>query len=908
MSIENLRYLFNPQSIAVVGASNRPHSIGSVVMRNLLQGGFEGPILPVNPKEQAVAGVLAYNRVESLPLAPDMAVICTPPQTVPDLIDDLGRRGTKAAVVITAGLRQENEADGRTLQEVMLERARRYRMRLLGPNCVGIIAADRRLNASFIHVDALPGKIAFVSQSGALCSSVLDWARANRVGFSYFVSLGDLADVDFGDVIDYLGGEANTQAILLYIESIGVGRAREFMSAARSAARNKPVIAIKAGRVAEGQQAAHSHTGALAGSDIVYDAAIRRAGMLRVYEVDELFDAAEKLSRSRPYRGDRLAIVTNGGGPGVLATDALIACGGTLAKLSETTIDKLNEVLPGTWAPGNPVDLVGDARGDRYAAALKAILADKGVDAVLVMNVPTAILPPKEAAVAVIEAVADSEVPVFTNWLGEAHAEPAREILRQAGLPTFDTPHNAVRAFMHLVDYQRNQKALMQSPPSAPSVFSPNVEEARRLIHSRLRESPQTLNEVDAKAVLAAYGIPVVETHIAKDVEAAEKAAEAFGYPVVVKILSSQISHKSDVGGVVLNIPDREGLRAAIAGIRERTAELRPEATIEGFTIQPMLRRPGAHELIVGASEDPIFGPVILFGQGGTAVEVLADRAVALPPLDLALAQDLVSRTRVAQLLRGYRDRPAADLGAIELTLVKVAQLVSDHPEIMELDVNPLFADERGVMAVDARITVARTKRTGPDRLAIRPYPKELEEMITLRDGRKLLARPIRPEDQPAHERFIAHLTAEDIRSRFLGTIRKLEPSQMARLTQIDYDREMAFIAVEPRSAPGSSPEAVGSNSANGDFETIGVVRTITDPDNERTEFAIVVRSDTKARGLGHALMQKMIRYCRQRGTKEMVGDVLPENQAMLQLASDLNFVIQENPEEHLVRLRLALH
>ena len=894
MSIQNLSYLFHPRSVAVVGASNRPFSIGSVVMRNLLRGGFEGPILPVNPKEQAVAGVFAYNRIESLPLSPDLAVICTPAPTVPDIIDELGRRGTKSAVVITAGLRQEKDASGRTYQELMLDRAAAHHVRLLGPNCVGIIAAEKKLNASFVHIDTLPGKIAFVAQSGALCSSVLDWAWANRVGFSYFVSLGDIADIDFGDVLDYLGGEANTQAILLYIESIGTGRAREFMSAARAAARNKPVIVVKAGRVAEGQRAAHSHTGALAGSDVVYDAAIRRAGMLRVYEMRELFDAAETLARSRPHRGDRLAIVTNGGGPGVLATDALIARGGRLAELSDETYERLDKVLPPTWTRGNPVDLIGDARGDRYAQALKIVMQDMGVDAVLVMNVPTAMLAPEDAARSVIGAVADTTLPLFTNWLGQAHAEPARALFRQAGLPTYPTPDNAVRAFMHVVHFYRNQQALMQTPPSAPADFTPQLDEARRLIRKRLAEGAETLSELDSKLILSAYGIPVVETRIATSTEEAIAAAEQMGYPVVVKLLSPQVTHKSDVGGVVLDIQNRDSLKAAVEAMRVRVAKLRPDATIAGFTVQPMIRRPRAHELILGASVDPIFGPVILFGQGGTAVEIVADRAVALPPMDMALARDLISRTRVAQLLRGYRERPAANLPAIELTLVKVAQLVIDHAEIIELDVNPLLADERGVMAVDARVRIAHAKVSGPDRLAIRPYPKELEEMVTLRDGAKLLARPIRPEDQPAHQRFIARLTPEDIHSRFLGTVRSLEASQMARLTQIDYDREMAFIAV--RDAPG------------GESETLGVVRTVTDPDNQRAEFAIVVRSDTKARGLGFALMQKMIRYCRTRGTREIVGEILPENAAMLQLARDLNFVLCEDPGERLVHVHLALH
>lgn len=890
MGIENLEQLFHPTSVAVIGASAKPTSIGNVVTRNLLEGGFTGAVFPVNPRESEIAGLRAYQNISQLPCVPELAVICTPPHTVPGIIDEMGARGAKVAVVLTAGLGSAKDEQGRSYQEVMLGRAGAHRIRILGPNCVGVLSAESHLNASFAHIGILPGKIAFLAQSGALCASVLDWARANQVGFSHVVSLGDLADIDFGDMLDYLGSDANTTAILLYIESIGAGRAREFMSAARGAARNKPVIAVKAGRAAEGQRAAQSHTGALAGNDVVYDTALRRAGVLRVDEIGDLFDAAETLARTKPYCGDRMAILTNGGGPGVLATDALIARGGQLAELDSETIRRLDAALPGTWSRGNPVDMVGDAMGKLYEDAIKVIFDDRGVDALLILHVPTALVSTKEAATSVVEATRASRIPVFSCWLGHSNADNGRQILRDAGLPTYATPEDAVGAFMHTVQHQRNYSALLQVPASAPRDFAPQREQVQDLICDRLQHGVGMLNEMDAKSVLAAYGVPIVETEVADGTDQALETAERMGYPVALKIVSPQITHKSDVGGVVLNIDSEDELRGAIQGIQNRVAKRRPEATIEGFAVQKMIDRPRAHELILGAAVDPIFGPIILFGRGGTAVEVIGDRSVALPPLNMHLAGDLISRTRVSRLLKGYRDRPAADLTTISVTLLKISQLIIDHPQIIELDINPLLADEHGVIALDARIRIAKAVEGG--RLAIRPYPRELEEMISLRDGETVLARPIRPEDHAAHERFIASLSPEDIHSRFFSTIRRLDPSQMARLTQIDYDREMAFIAV--------------SNGGSG-AQTLGVVRAIADPDNIRAEFAIVVRSEAKARGLGYALMRKIVGYCRDRGTRELVGEVLADNVSMLQMAGELGFETETDAASRTVRLRLRL-
>jgi acetyltransferase len=892
MTVRNLEYLFRPASVAVFGASNIEHSVGGVVMRNLLAGGFGGPVLPVNPKYPSVAGVLCYPDVASLPQTPELALLCTPPRTIPRLIRELGARGTRAAIVLSAGLASEKGEDGRPVVEAMLAAARVTGLRVLGPNCLGVIVPGSHLNASFAHTTAVAGRIAFVSQSGALCTAVLDWAKSHGIGFSHFVSLGDMADVDVGDILDYLGTDPATDAILLYLES--VTQARKFMSAGRAAARNKPVLAIKAGRVSEGARAAFSHTGALAGSDAVYDAAVRRAGMLRVFETEELFDAVETLSRARRIKkGERLAILTNGGGPGVMATDALLASGGVLATLADDTVRALDAVLPATWSRGNPVDIIGDATPERYGAAMKVLLKDPGLDALLVMYVPTAITSPDEAARVVVEAAEGAQVNVLTCWLGQEAVASSRRRFAAAGIPTYETPDQAVRAFQHLVRFRRNQEMLMETPPSAAEVFTPATASARLIVEFALAQGRSELTEPEAKGVLAAYGIPVVETHIAADVEDALHHARELGYPVALKIYSPDITHKTDVGGVALDLEDEKALRAAVAAMRERVTRLRPDARQLGFTVQHMARRPRAHELIVGMTNDPVFGPVILFGQGGTAVEVIDDQAVALPPLNLNLADDLIRHTRVSRLLAGYRERPPADIEAARLTLIQVSQLVIDVPEIVELDINPLYADDKGVLALDARIRVARAEQTGPERLAIRPYPKELEEWAQLRTGRKLLLRPIRPEDEPAHHEFLTRLTPEDIRFRFFGIVRDFPHTQVSRFTQIDYDREMAFIA--------------SARDEHGRPETVGVVRVVADPDNQRAEFAIVVRSDLKGQGMGRALLDKMIRYCRARGLKAMVGQVLEANRAMLELAKRFGFEERPLGEGGIVEVKLNL-
>ncbi len=893
MTVRNLDVLFRPRSLALVGASNRRGSVGSVLARNLFHTGFEGPIMPVNPKARAIEGVLAYPDVASLPETPDLAIIATPPAPIPRLIGELGERGTRAAVVITAGFGEGGDEEGHALRQRMLDAARPHLLRIIGPNCVGILVPGVHLNASFAQLSPATGDIAFVTQSGAMVTSVMDWATPRGIGFSHLVCLGDMADVDFGDMLDFLANDPGTRAILLYME--GVTHARKFMSAARRAARAKPVIVVKGGRQPEGAKAAASHTGSLAGSDAVYDAAFRRAGMLRVFEMDELFDATATLALARPPAGDRLAIVTNGGGVGVLSADALSEMGGRLARLAPETVEALNGVLPRIWSHGNPVDIIGDAPPDRCRAAVEVMRRDPGFDGLLMLYCPNAVTTSTDAARAVVDLLADFDRTVLTSWIGDVSADEGRQLFTAGGVPTYDTPSQAVRAFMHMVNYRQNQELLAETPESVPAEFTPDTAGAQAAIDGALAAGREWLTEPEAKEVLAAYDIPTVTTHVARDPDDAARIAGELGTAVALKILSPQITHKSDVGGVALDLAAPGEVHAIATSMLERVRALHPDAQLDGFTVSPMVRRPGAYELILGMVEDPQFGPHLLFGQGGTAVEVIEDTAIALPPLTMRLARDLMSRTRIYKLLQGFRDRPAAALDDVALTLIKVSQLVIDLPRVIELDINPLLADDRGVLALDARVRARATDRSGPERLAIRPYPKELEQTCVLEDGTELLLRPVVPEDEPAFHEMFARLTPEDVRMRFHSELAELTHTMAARLTQLDYDREMALVLCESGSRPGRSP-------------VFGVARLWADADNERAEAAMAVRSDMKGRGLGALLLERIVAYARSRGTGELYADVLAENEPILGLCQALGFVVQPfDGEPGAVRVSLAL-
>jgi acetyltransferase len=894
MSLRNLQHLFSAKSVVLIGASDRPHSVGATVLANLVDNrnpaSIGNALMLVNPHHQQLMGLPVYADVSQLPQIPEMAVIATPPATVPALIEALVRKGTRAAIVLTAGM-DGDHGDGRTHRQAMLQAARPSVFRILGPNSVGMLVPDAHLNASFAHTTALSGKIAFVSQSGALVTAVLDWAHARGIGFSHFVSLGDASDVDFGDMLDYLATDPATSAILLYMED--VKNARKFMSAARGAGRNKPVLVLKAGRAPEGARAAASHTGALAGLDAVFDSAVRRAGMLRVLSTEALFDAVETLSRAQPLRNEELIILTNGGGPGVMATDALMLSGGRLAELPPDTQTELNSVLPVNWSQGNPVDIIGDAPVERYQQAFRILFKRHPDHPVLFIHSPTAIVSSTDIARAIAPLIAQSRQHVIACWMGAAAVAEARQIFSDAGIPHFSTPEDAVQAFMQVVEYRRNQQLLMQVPAAGTQHDPFNRQAARAIIDKALAEGRSMLTEPEAKALLDACHIPVVDTRIATTAGEARERAIEIGFPVAVKLLSPDISHKTEVGGVMLDLNTPEEVEAAVHAIEQRLQRLRPEARLNGFSVQAMARWPDAQELIIGITTDPIFGPVILFGQGGIAVEVLHDHSVALPPLNRVLARDMIRRTRVASLLAGYRNRKPADLDEVSRVLIQVAHLAAELPEVAELDINPLLADHHGVIALDARVSLRPVKLRHPhDRLAIRPYPQELEQTVPWMNE-TLLLRPIRPEDTEEHLRFFHALDPTDVRLRMFVHMRELPVSQLARMTQIDYDREMAFIAVRKRE--------------NGSDETLGVVRGVADPDNETAEFAIIIRSDLKGMGLGHILMNKLITYFRQRGTRRLIGESLAENRAMIELMHDLGFGIHSSIGDGTVELSFDL-
>jgi acetyltransferase len=886
VSTYRLDKLLSPRAVAVVGASPRPASLGRAILNNLRTGGFEGSLHVVNPNYEKIDGLVCVKSVRALPAEVDVAVITTPPPSVPEIVAAAAEKGIAAAVIITAGL---GHGPG-SLAEAANGAARRHGLRLVGPNCLGVIAPSAKLNASFAARMPKSGDLALISQSGAIAAGMVEWATQRGLGFSAVVSVGDSVDADAGDLLDFFAVDRSTRAILLYLES--VTDARRFMSAARAAARVKPVVVIKSGRHPRGAKAASTHTGALAGSDAVYDAAFRRAGLLRVFDLDELFDAVETLGRIAPFPGKRLAILTNGGGIGVLAIDRLVDLGGKAAELSEKTRKQLDARLPPTWSKANPVDIIGDADAARYAVTLEALLADKENDAVLVVNVPTVLASPHDTAGAVAEVVrrarSESPVskPVFAVWVGED--SKLATTFESTRIPHFATASDAIRGFMHVVRYCEAREALLETPPSLPEDFAPDAETARRIVVTAIKDGRSWLDPIEAAGLLTAYAIPNAPIVTATDADAAASASRPFvsaGQSVAVKILSRDIVHKSDVGGVQLNLATETAVREAAAEILARAHAARPEARIDGVMVQPMIEWPKARELIVGIADDPTFGSVIAFGHGGTAVEVIDDKALALPPIDLKLARDLIARTRVSRLLKSYRNVAAADEHAIALTLVKLAQLAADVPELRELDINPLLADESGVIAVDARIAVApvQAKFKGPHhpRFAVRPYPKQWERRLTLTDGTRVFIRPVRPEDEALFHQFLGQVTADDLRLRFFAPVKELSHAFIARLTQLDYARAMAFIALE---------EASG--------RMLGVVRLHADANYENGEYAILVRSDLKGHGLGWKLMQLMIDYARHEGLKRIEGQVLRENTVMLQMCRELGFGVAPSPDD----------
>jgi len=839
MSIRNLELLLRPRSIALIGASEREHTVGEAIMRNLLEGRFPGPVFPVHATRRSVAGVHAYRDVHFLPQIPDLAVICTPPESVPPLVHSLGVRGTRAVAILSEAVDRE----------ALLAAAKPHLMRVLGPGSMGLIAPSRGVNASFAPVRAARGSLALVSQSGALLAAALDWAATRGIGFSHAVSLGEAADVDAADLLEFLGGDPATHAILLYLESVRDGR--KFLSAARAASRIKPVIAMKSGRTPSGAEAVMLHTRAEAGDDAVFDAALARAGMLRAFSVAELFEAAEALGRMRVPARSRLAILTNAGGPGVVAADAAAASGVGLA--------------------GPPVDLGGDATAPRYLAALRSALAASAEDTVLLIHAPSGVVAARDISAACKEEAAGSGR-VLACWMGGDRSRRGAAPLREAGVPVYEMPEGAVQAFAHMHHHRRHQEALLEAPESAELDFSPDEQPVRALLEEAIAAGRERLTDPEGKALLVAYGIPTVHTHVAKDEDEAAKLAGDVGYPVALKVLSPDLAHRAEVGGVMLNLENEGELRAAAQDIRLRMSLHRPAARLAGFTVQRMIRptgavhrRRGAQELVLRASADPVFGMTIRL-----------DGAVGLAPLNVALALDMLGRSD-----------PGAR--AIAVVLARLSQLIVHHPEIVEFDVDPLLADAEGAMALEVRARIARTTLRPGEHLAMRPYPRELEQPLEL-PGLKVLMRPVRPEDTSAYAEFIARTGAEDLRMRFFTLVRRLPAKDLARYTQIDYDREMAFVAEQRDSR-----------------EILGEVRIFAFGDAESAEFALLVRTDLQRRGIGRALLQKAIDYCRERGKRALIGQIRADNEAMISLARRCGMEVETAPEASLAVAHLDL-
>jgi acetyltransferase len=882
-----LTSLFEPKSVAVIGASDRENSVGNILFKNILESGYKGRLYAINPKHETVQGVQAYKSIEEIGARVELAVIATRPQTLPEIVEQCGRSGIKNVIVITAGFSEAGHS-GAALERKMMEIARSYNVRVLGPNCLGIIRPDLGLNATFARVNANVGNLALVSQSGAMCSSVLDWAKSNRIGFSSVISLGSTADVDFGEILDYLIYDNRTHYILLYVE--GIRNARRFMSALRSAARIKPIILLKAGRHAAGSAAVQTHSGMIAGSDIVFDAAVRRAGVVRVKNVGQLFYAAKALASKFRPQGKRLAIITNGGGPGAMAADRAGDLEIPLANLSMDTIQKLNATMPPTWSHSNPIDIAGDATPERYRDAILAIAQDDEVDGMLVMLSPQAMTQPMEVAKAVIDVSDQTSKPILTCWMGEEQVAEARLAMEAASIPAFRMPETAVELYYHISTYYRNQKLLLQTTEPGLQHARPETEGAKMLIEAVLQERRKVLSEMESKAILRAFRVPVAQTMVARTPTESLLLAEQIGFPIAMKVDSPDLIHKSDAGGVRLNITNAPAVRNAYHDIIETVQKKHPTARINGVSIEPYLARPNGRELMVGVVRDPIFGPIITFGAGGTEVEIFSDRAVALPPLNRFLAQDLIRSTRASKLLGEFRNMPPVNMEALEEVLLNISEMVCELPWLQELDLNPLIVDENGAIAADARIVIDHASANGDrySHMAIHPYPAHLVHDWELPDGRTVTVRPIRPEDAELEQEFVKRMSDESKYYRFMDTIRELTQAMLVRFTQIDYDREMALVAT--------------IQDENGKELQIGVSRYVTNPDGESVEFALAIADDWQKHGIGRKLMTALIDCARMKGHRSVVGDVLAMNTKMFRLMSSLGFTIHPHPEDPAVK------
>jgi acetyltransferase len=876
-----LEKAFNPKTIAVIGASDRPGSVGAIVMNNLVQDGFTGRVFPVNPKHKEVHGKPCVATIREINADIDLAIIVTPADTVPDVLQQCGEQKIRSALILSAGF-AEIGSEGSQRQKSLLEISRQYQIRIIGPNCLGIMRPAIKLNATFSNVGALPGNLALVSQSGAICVAILDWAIEKGIGFSAIASLGNTVNVDFGDILDYLALDTSTSSILLYIESIR--NARHFMSGLRAASRLKPIIVIKVGRYAQGSRAAVSHTGAQMGNDDVFDIALHRGGAVRVNRIEQLFDAAEILSSNYQVKGDRLAILTNGGGAAVMSADHAAQLHISTPNFDPMTMARLNEILPKSWSHQNPIDILGDATPKRYQDAITACLQDNNVDGLLTILVPVTMSEPEKVAAEVINAAKHTNKPILACWMGQQQVQSSWQLFSDNHLPYFNTPESAVEAFSYLANYHLNQQLLLQIPDPLSYQIKPDVNAARLIIEAALAEKRKILTVIESKAILIAFGIPVTQSLVAQTANEALNLAKSLGFPVVMKILSPDISHKQEVGGVQLNITNAETVPQIFNEMIERAKQKEPRAKILGVTLERMYKNPNDRELMIGMLQDKIFGPVISFGAGGSLVEVMQDRALALPPLNQFIVKRLITQTRSAKLLSAFRNMPAANLEAIENILLRVSEMVCELPHIKEMDINPLVANENEAIALDARMVVdyPATSHVPYSHMAIHPYPRYLVREWQLTDGTPITIRPICPEDVKLEEDFISHLSEHSKYLRFWGHFRELTPEMLIRFTQIDYDREMALIA---------------THQENNNERCIAITRYAMNPDQESCEFAIIVTDEWQNKGVGSYLLRRLMDVAKSKNIKYFVGEVLANNIDMLTMVRNLGFNIQNSDD-----------
>jgi len=883
-----MEQFFDPKSIAVIGANDRQGSIGSALIDNLIQGGYTGTVVPVNPNHETIHGLKAYATITEVEAAPEMAIIATPIATVPEIVRQCVRAGTQGVIIISAGGKELGE-EGSFIEEQIQGAAEGSGMRIIGPNCMGVIRPGKNLNATFAGGMPAKGNLAVISQSGAICSSILDRAALENTGFSHFVSIGSMLDVDFGDMIDYLGNDGSVKAILLYMENLT--NPRKFMSAARSVSRIKPIIVLKAGKSKAGARAASTHIGSMAGEDAVYDAAFKRAGIVRVPSLARLFDCAELMAKQPRPSGTRLAIITNGGGPGVMAADTLAEYGLEPAPLNEEIMARMGEILPPYWSRGNPIDILGNATVERFATVFDLCMASREFDGILVIMVPQNLTAPEEVAAALAKLARRKRVPVFASWMGGKQMAEAVHILNQADIPTYETPERAVRAFLYMVEYTKNLELLSQVPPKLPTELYFNRDQVFRTIYECFEQETELLSEIQSKEILAAYGIPVNETVLAASADEAVTLASGMEMPLVMKVISPDISHKSDAGGVQLDLRNEEDLRQAFERIMTGARAHNPEARISGVSLQPYIANPD-FELLIGSKTDENFGPVLYFGSGGVFAEVLDDKALGLPPLNRLLARRMMEETRILPLLQGYRNNPPADLEKLEELLMRLSQLVIDFPEIVELDINPVLVKNGQPCAVDARIRLARVEDNAKLHLVISPYPQHLERHDFTDMQMPLFIRPIKPEDAPLFVELFNALTPTSIYYRFFSVVKTLSAEVLARFTQVDYDREISFVALD---------------DSEDQERMLGVANIVGEPDGKRGEFSVLIGDPWQGKGIGAKLLLQCLAIAKERGMEIVWGTVLAENSYMIALGKKLGFTVKQGQEPSEYKLTIDL-